>query len=808
MDRKIRAVLLIFALTAMPAVSMAQKVIKGTVRDTQNDLILPGANIFIKHTYLGTVTNRDGIYSLSIPDSLLPARVRVSYIGYQSAERTITKQSGNRQSFRLKPSVHQLKKLVITGEDPGMRIMREVIKHKEMWRHKLHSYEAIAYSRQNLSRDTTMAMITESVAREYWSKKRGIREIQKWHHQTANIQGVDNLSGINSLPNFYDDNTEIAGFDLVGITNPNAFRYYKFKLLGQLSRNGQTVYHIKVIPEKKLQPLFKGSVYVLDKQYALLKVNLVPNSVVKFPPPIKNFHLSYQQEFSNYGGHFWLPVGLRISGSLKISMIGLHFPAMRFNQLVSISNYRINVPLPDSLYASSNIVQSQPINVPRDSVAEILSIKPIPLSHKEQRAYATLDSSQTLEKEFQPTGFLARFIKMSDNSEENNHTNHSQKNSHSSGFHIPGQLWPLVRYNRADGLFAGLKYSHDLLDGLSLTVRGGYSTAAKKGSYGANIHYSNHFGRFSMRADAGYQVHNPTQYRSQVITPTLMSIPNLLGYENYFDYFREKVWTLSAGLSDSHTNLSLRAGFKTADQTSLKTNTAYDILGQTRIPRINPAINAGRLNALTFTAGYNLDENYTFGVIGRKRVAFNIEMSDPALGSDFRFNRYSTHIDWVFPTLFKRRIFPNTLNVSIDAGTFSGRLPLQQMSIVDVAPDIFSPFGALRAARFRPYEGSSYIAVNVEHNFGTVPFELVGANLLARHNIGLIAFAGAAKTWLSDRRKRHILNRTDYLIHTTDGVHLEAGLSISGIFELFRIDFAKRLDKPVFLVGISLTRFR
>jgi hypothetical protein len=818
MDVKIKPVLLVPLLVAVPVISHAQKVIHGRVQSAASVQVLSGANIFIKHTYLGTVTNRNGYYSLAIPDSLLPVTVRVSYIGYTSAEYRITKESSDRQYFKLKSSVHRLKELVVTGsnEDPGMQIMREVIKHKEKWRGKLKSYEAVAYSRQNLSRDTTIAMIAESVAKEYWSKERGSREILKWHHQTANIQEMSNFSVANSFPNFYDDNIEIAGFKLVGITNPDAFTYYKFKLLGQLSKNGQTVYHIKVIPKKVLQPLFKGSVYVLDKKYALLKVNLVPNSVVRFPPPIQHFHLSYRQQFSNYSGPFWLPVGLHVSGSVKISMIGLHFPAMRFNQLIAISQYKINVPLPDSLYASHSGEYIRTVDISRDSVNEAFSIKPIPLSHKEQHAYATLDSSQTLEKQFQPTGFLAKLLKISSESDKHDDRNHSAEKDSSghSGksskkrFHIPGEYWPLIRYNRVDGLFAGLKYSHDLVRGLELTARGGYSTAAKIGSYGANVQYDKKIGRFSVQAGGGYRVHNPTQYHSQTITPLLISLPNLLGYENYFDYFREKAWNFSAGFTDSRSNLSLGIGFKTAKQTSLKTNTAYDILGQRRVPRINPAINEGRLNVLTFTAGYNFDENYTFGIIGRKRIAFRTGISRPSLGSDFNFNRYSVHLNWSFPTFLKRRIFPNTLNISLDAGTFSGHLPIQKMGIVDVAPDIISPFGALRATRFRPYQGSSYVSLNMEHDFRTVPFELLGLNFLVHRNIGLIAFAGVAKTWLSTDRKQQIFQRTSYVMNTTDGVHLEAGLSLTGIFDLFRVDFAKRLDKPAFLIGVGLTRFR
>src|SRR5699024_7879327 len=105
--------------------------------------------------------------------------------------------------------------------------------------------------------------------------------------------------------------------------------------------------------------------------------------------------------------------------------------------------------------------------------------------------------------------------KSSEESGENSTTSESIKANHNSGFHIPGSLWPLVRYNRVDGLFAGLKYSKDTWNGLGFTIRGGYSTAAKIGSYGAKVQYDKSFGRFKLEANAGYQVHNATQYHSQ-----------------------------------------------------------------------------------------------------------------------------------------------------------------------------------------------------------------------------------------------------------------------------------------------------
>ncbi len=147
------------------------------------------------------------------------------------------------------------------------------------------------------------------------------------------------------------------------------------------------------------------------------------------------------------------------------------------------------------------------------------------------------------------------------------------------------------------------------------------------------------------------------------------------------------------------------------------------------------------------------------------------------------------------------------LSISIDASTFSGDLPLQKFGIIDVAPSVLSLFEGLRAARFQPYEGEQYAAINLEHNFRTVPFERLGLTYLVEQNIGVIIFGGAAQSWVSDQREQQLFDEFGYVPNTTDGPHFEAGVSLNGILGVFRVDFAARIDEPGFLVGVGIGRF-
>lgn len=799
----VKKICLALLLWLMASPGIAQKVIRGTVTDARTGETLPSANISVDDTFRGTISNENGRYSLGIPDSLLPAGLTVRYIGYQTRTKVIAEDTPVQQDFALQPSVTEMDEIVVTDENPAVRIMREVIRRKQQWRQKLNTYEAEAYTRQSLANDTSIVSITESTSQIYWDKERGHREVLTSKRQTANIQAAENFAGVSYLPNLYDNNVDIAGFNVMSVTHPDALDYYDFRLRDQTSRDGRTVYEIEVIPARKLQPLFRGTVFVLDEEYALLEVNLEPNEVVRFPRPVQSFSTTYRQQFNNFGQDFWLPIDMRITGDVKVSMVGLDFPLISFRQLSRVTNYRINSPLPDSLYEQDETIAIDSSTTASDSLMA-RQASAVPLSEEEEEAYATLDSTATLEKAFKPSGFLARLVDEDEEDEDEGEDSGSGSEFHPLR-HVPGRLSPAGRFNRVDELFAGLKYRYRPLDRLTVRSNGGYSTGYDEWGYG---------GGFSLRwldtraidatLDGEYRARTATRYTSHIYQPYFTIIPNLLGNDGYFDYYRSEGFRAFSRWSHSSRDLSLEVGYNSEDHRSLPTTTAYDLRGKSDNYRFNPAIDEGRMHTVDVVAGYNLNEEYNFGVTGQKYIRFEIEHSSGAFGSDFDFTRYETRLSWVFPTFYQRRLFPNTLDIGVKAGTFSGDLPYQKMGIVDGAVGVLSPYGILRATRGRPYEGEQYVALHAEHNFRTIPFEAIGLQPLVERNIGMILFGGAARTW--GPRKIPPQSSALYAPKGTEGIHWEAGASLNGILGLFRIDFAARIDRPAFLVNIGVAR--
>ncbi|MCH8495873.1 MAG: DUF5686 and carboxypeptidase regulatory-like domain-containing protein, partial [Balneolales bacterium] len=309
--------------------------ISGQIFDAQSGSPLYAATVQVEHTYTGTITNTNGEFMIRTRS--MPVTIVVRFIGYESQRIAIDAPSAEPIVVQLVPTPVSMGEIVVTGEDPAIRIMREVIARKPIWRDMLDSYVAEAYTRQRLENDTGIVSITESVSRVYWDKRRGSREVLVHRQQTSNMDISQNFAGATLLPNFYDDNISISGFDLVGVTHPDALRYYHFKLEGFRELDGHTVYDISVTPRRRLQPTFEGRIAVLSEVYALLEVDLRPGDSVMFPPPIQEFGLWYRQQFSNFGQDFWLPVDIRIEGTIKFGFPGLQFPAVNFHQMSRLS---------------------------------------------------------------------------------------------------------------------------------------------------------------------------------------------------------------------------------------------------------------------------------------------------------------------------------------------------------------------------------------------------------------------------------------------------------------------------------------
>ncbi len=184
------------------------------------------------------------------------------------------------------------------------------------------------------------------------------------------------------------------------------------------------------------------------------------------------------------------------------------------------------------------------------------------------------------------------------------------------------------------------------------------------------------------------------------------------------------------------------------------------------------------------------DEFVPLGFVGTNSIEASIEHSPKSI-SDYDYTTYRLTGSLHIKTLLRRRLISNALDICVVAGTYSGKLPLQKQYILDGSLSGFTPFGTFRTLRNRPITAEKYVAVFGEHNFRSLPFELIGLDWFAKKNIGLIVFSSAGKAWNGIQGSQKIQ---------------EWGGSVSGIFGLLRFDAAQNIKTKKFYLGLSAAR--
>ena len=91
--------------------TFAQRTITGTVTSSEDNLSLPGVNVFVQGTTTGTITDLEGNYTIEVPDGNVV--LQFSFVGYNTE--LITVGSSNVIDVVMSPSMMALDEVVVTS---------------------------------------------------------------------------------------------------------------------------------------------------------------------------------------------------------------------------------------------------------------------------------------------------------------------------------------------------------------------------------------------------------------------------------------------------------------------------------------------------------------------------------------------------------------------------------------------------------------------------------------------------------------------------------------------------------------------
>jgi len=304
--RKFTIVLALLLMAGLQGVLAQTRVISGVVTSSEDKSPIPGVTVVVKSTTIGTTTNIDGKYVLSVPAKY--EFLTFSYVGMKTKEVKI----GESMSLDvvLEPDVMNMDEIVVTA----IGIPRET--------------KALSYSVQNVSSDDIGKAAQTDMINSLQGKVSDVEILSSSGVAGAasyiQIRGVTSLTG-NNQPLFVVDGVPIAGADQGGsVTTATGLAYDGVALSNRaIDLNPDDIESISVLKGGAATALYglraaSGAVIVTTKKGSATtgkKISVNFSSYLKFD---KVSQLpARQNEFSQGSGGNWIS-GNKFSWGAKI----------------------------------------------------------------------------------------------------------------------------------------------------------------------------------------------------------------------------------------------------------------------------------------------------------------------------------------------------------------------------------------------------------------------------------------------------------------------------------------------------------
>src|SRR5215831_12664970 len=276
--------------------------VSGRVLDEKNNP-LPYASLFVKEISKGTTSNQEGRYALDLKPGNYT--IVVQYVGYATLTKKIELGDNDIQlDLQLKPQELHLSDVVVksSAEDPAYEIIRNAIKNRESYRAPLDSFTCEAYIKTLIkTRRLPKKILGQKIDSAEWKKMgvdstgKGIiylsESLTKIAYKKPDKIKLEVISGRESgtsgygfnfptFIDFYSNNIQVLGGQMAprGYVCPiadGALNFYKYHFLGSYFEDGREINRIQVIPRRKYEPVFSGTIEITEGDWRIHSLDLV-----------------------------------------------------------------------------------------------------------------------------------------------------------------------------------------------------------------------------------------------------------------------------------------------------------------------------------------------------------------------------------------------------------------------------------------------------------------------------------------------------------------------------------------------------
>jgi hypothetical protein len=394
-------------LLPLPAFSIG---VFGTITDKENTP-LSYVLVYISGTSIGTISNEKGEYKLELNSG--SHKLTFQSVGYISQVQSIQlKDSLVKLNVALAPSVIELKTFTVRdgSREHANKVIREAQKKRKKYLNQVDAYSCKVYIKgiakinkylpkkiagvairidAEIDSSTGIVYLSESESNYYFKQPDKIFE-ELVASKTSGQKALISYNRASEMDfNFYKstlNNPELSPRGFISPIASDAFRFYRYKLVGTFYDNKDLVNKIQVEPKRNGDPVFKGTICIVENSWRLHSCSLYleKNTGIEWVDT-----LFIQQEYVQVSDSIWMP----FKNSITYSYSGLG--ALGKGVYTGIySNYKLNEQVPDSLFTSQKIY-IQPSALSKDTNYWNAN-RIIPLTQEESRNYKFRDSLAAL----------------------------------------------------------------------------------------------------------------------------------------------------------------------------------------------------------------------------------------------------------------------------------------------------------------------------------------------------------------------------------------------------------------------------
>jgi hypothetical protein len=801
-------------------------VISGKTSDELTGDPLPFVSVVLKGTTTGTISDASGKYR--IETNVKAAEIVFSFIGYESLSRSITPGKVQTVNVSLKLSSINLDEVIVTYEkkayknkgNPAVELIQHVIDHKEINRVEsfdfleYKKYEKVQFAISNISEnfkqsnmfdkfsfvfdnlDTTKRIgnavlpvfIKETLSSHYYRKVPEQTKEIILAEKTIDLEKYINNRGAANYLNYLYQNINIYDNEILFLTNKflspiagTAPAFYKYFVDDTLLVNDVTCIRMFFAPRNKSDFLFHGYLYItMDSTYAVRKIDMGINEDINIDW-VQN--ISIVQDFERSNDKTWILSKDEISIDFGVvqNTTGLYG-----QRTISYKDYKINEPISENIFRGPDkLIRIDTASLHPDYWE---ANRLVPLTKSEKKIYSTIDSLNQM-PEFRRrmdivTMFTQGYLNL--------------------GKIELGPVFSFYSYNTIEGsrVRFGGRTTTDFSKKVTLDGYMAYGFKDNAMKYGGGITYS-----FTDRTIYQFPVTSlKVSYQKDVRIP---------GQELQFTQADNILLSFKRGVSDKFMlNNIFRVDFLQEFENHFSYQPGYSFnrqypYGNLQFTSSQPLAPAGNISFINISELYlNLRwaPNESFYQGKQNRVTFpnkhpiiNLKIAggNGFIGNDYDYLRLQFNIS----RRYYISIFGYT-DVALEAGKIFGQVAYPLLFMHRANQTYAYQKYSYNLMNFLEFVSDQYASINIDHSFNG--FILNKVPLIKRLKLREIVTCKVLYGSLSDNNNPDYQDNlflfpadaegTPSTFTLTNKPYIEAGVGLSNIFRIFRVDFIKRFS--------------